>query len=48
MASADGSTPSRIVVPGGDKLGVWMLADQRGVLGCMHVPESENRYLDRI
>src|SRR5207342_1145252 len=43
-----GSTASRIVVPSGDELGFWMLADQPGVLGCMHVPESENRYLDRI
>ena len=40
--------PCRIVVPHGDQLGVRVLAYPRGVLGCMHMPESKDRYRDRI
>ena len=43
-----GSSPGGIVVPGRDELGVRMLLSPCRVLRCMHVPESENRYLDRI
>jgi hypothetical protein len=39
---------SRIVVPNCDKLGVRVLVYLRGVLGCMYVPESQNRNRDRI
>jgi hypothetical protein len=38
----------RIVVPDGDQLGGRVLAYPLGLLGCMHVPESEDRYRDRI
>jgi hypothetical protein len=39
---------SEIVVPDSDQFGVRVLAYARGVLGCMDVPESENRNSDRI
>jgi hypothetical protein len=39
---------SRIVVPDCDKLGVRVLVYLRGVLGCMYVPESQDRNRDRI
>lgn len=42
------SSPLRVVVPDGDKLGVGVLMCPGGVLGGMNVPESENGYLDRI
>jgi hypothetical protein len=47
--SLSGSLSSiSIVIPDRHKISVWMLAGPRGVLGCMHVPESKCRYLDRI
>ena len=39
---------SRIVVPDCDKFGVRVLVYLRGVLGCMYVPESQDRNRDRI
>jgi hypothetical protein len=39
-------SPGTIIVPDGDQLGVRVLLDPPGVLGCMHVPESENRHRD--
>ena len=41
-------TTAGIVVPDGDKLSVRVLVYPRGVLGCMHMPVSENRYRDRL
>ena len=40
--------PCRIVVPHGYQLGLRILAHVRGVLGCMHMPESKDRYRDRV
>jgi hypothetical protein len=34
---------NRVVVPDCDKLGVRVLVYLRGVLGCMYVPESQDR-----
>jgi hypothetical protein len=42
------ATARRVVIPDSDKVGVKVLLDPRGVLGCMHVPESKNRNLYRI
>ena len=39
---------SGIVVPNSDQFGVRVLAHARRVLGCMHVPKSENCDSDRI
>ena len=39
---------SRIVVPDGDKLGIRVLVYLRRVLGCMYVPESQDRNVDRV
>jgi hypothetical protein len=41
-------SPSRIVVPDCDKLGVRVLVRQRGIFGCMYVPEPEDRNGDRV
>jgi hypothetical protein len=38
----------QIIIPDGDQLGIRVLAYPGGIFGCMHMPESEDRYLDRV